>query len=80
MIFERDEVLTQAGRPFGVFTPYKNAWLEALTPSAPAARIRSTRYAGALAPPAAGIAGAMPALEAMGFRRTNLRRSASAPG
>ena len=27
-IFEKDEVLTQAGRPFTVFTPYKNAWLK----------------------------------------------------
>ncbi|MFN4882876.1 MAG: cryptochrome/photolyase family protein [Burkholderiales bacterium] len=31
-IFERDEVLTAAGRPFSVFTPYKNAWLKRLTP------------------------------------------------
>ena len=28
-IFERSEVLTQQARPFGVFTPYKNAWLKA---------------------------------------------------
>lgn len=27
VIFERREVLTQAGGVFGVFTPYKNAWL-----------------------------------------------------
>ncbi|RYF33009.1 MAG: deoxyribodipyrimidine photo-lyase, partial [Comamonadaceae bacterium] len=26
-IFDRDELLTQAGRPYAVFTPYKNAWL-----------------------------------------------------
>ena len=26
-IFARDEILTQAGRPFVVFTPYKRAWL-----------------------------------------------------
>ena len=30
VIFERDEVLTQAGKPFSVFTPYKNAWLKQL--------------------------------------------------
>ena len=29
-IFEKDEVLTQAGRPFTVFTPYRNAWLAKL--------------------------------------------------
>jgi deoxyribodipyrimidine photo-lyase len=32
VIFARDEVLTGAGKPFSVFTPYKNAWLKALTP------------------------------------------------
>lgn len=32
VIFEEDEVLTQAHRPYGVFTPYKNAWLKKLTP------------------------------------------------
>jgi deoxyribodipyrimidine photo-lyase len=31
VIFERDEVLTQSGEPFLVFTPYKNAWLKRLT-------------------------------------------------
>jgi deoxyribodipyrimidine photo-lyase len=34
VVFERDEVLSQAGRPFSVFTPYKNAWLKRrLTPA-----------------------------------------------
>ncbi len=32
VIFERDEILTAAGTPFSVFTPYKNAWLKQLTP------------------------------------------------
>ena len=27
VIFERNEVLTQMEKPYGVFTPYKNAWL-----------------------------------------------------
>ncbi len=30
-LFERNEVLTQAGGHFTVFTPYKNAWLKRLT-------------------------------------------------
>jgi len=30
VIFEADEVLTAAGRPFSVFTPYRNAWLRRL--------------------------------------------------
>lgn len=32
VIFEKDEVLTQGGTPFSVFTPYKNAWLKKLAP------------------------------------------------
>ena len=32
VIFEKDEILTQAGRPFTVFTPYKRAWLAQLNP------------------------------------------------
>ena len=32
VIFEYSEVTTQAGTSFGVFTPYKNAWLKRLTP------------------------------------------------
>ncbi|MFM7461374.1 MAG: deoxyribodipyrimidine photo-lyase, partial [Burkholderiales bacterium] len=31
VIFEKNEVLTQAGKPFSVFTPYKNAWLKKLS-------------------------------------------------
>jgi hypothetical protein len=30
-VLDGDEVLTQAGRPFTVFTPYKKAWLKRLT-------------------------------------------------
>ncbi len=30
VIFERQEVLTQTGKPYTVFTPYKNAWLKRL--------------------------------------------------
>lgn len=32
VIFETDEVLTQDGRPYSVFTPYKNTWLKKLEP------------------------------------------------
>lgn len=31
VIFAKDEVLSLAGKPFSVFTPYKNAWLKRLT-------------------------------------------------
>ena len=68
VIFERDEVLTGAGRPFSVFTPYRNAWLKALTPF----QLRSyevAKYLGALAsPPAATI----PPLRSLGFAPSDL--------
>src|SRR4030066_1208160 len=31
VIFERDEVMKGVGRPYRVFTPYKNAWLKRVT-------------------------------------------------
>jgi deoxyribodipyrimidine photo-lyase len=33
VIFEKDEVLSQVGNPFSVFTPYKNAWLKKFQPT-----------------------------------------------
>ena len=33
VIFERDEVLSKTGTPYSVFTPYKRAWLERLSPA-----------------------------------------------
>ena len=33
VIFDRNEVATQAGTPYSVFTPYKNAWLKQLAPA-----------------------------------------------
>ncbi|MDW8451290.1 MAG: deoxyribodipyrimidine photo-lyase [Anaerolineae bacterium] len=35
VIFEEDELLTTAGQPYTVFTPYKKAWLSRITPIAP---------------------------------------------
>ncbi|MDP3797808.1 MAG: deoxyribodipyrimidine photo-lyase [Polaromonas sp.] len=70
-IFERHEVLTLAGKPYTVFTPYKNAWLKKvdgfyLKPYPVA------QYAAALAPLPAGELSAVPPLEALGFEKTNL--------
>ncbi|MDO9466575.1 MAG: deoxyribodipyrimidine photo-lyase [Thiobacillus sp.] len=68
VIFERDEVLTGAGTPFSVFTPYKNAWLKALTPSC--LRGWPVEYdADRLEPQSTPL----PSLEDMGFAPTNLR-------
>jgi deoxyribodipyrimidine photo-lyase len=79
VIFERDEVLSQAGRPFSVFTPYKNAWLKTLTPFHVKA-YPVDAHASALAPPPKGIATEIPSLEAMGFRRTHLAELGVVPG
>lgn len=68
VIFERDEVLTQAGKFFSVFTPYKNAWLKKLTPFYTQA-YPIAKYHDALAQRPAE---ALPSLESLGFARTNL--------
>lgn len=76
VIFERDEILTQAGRPFAVFTPYRNAWLAALTPEH--FYFHSVEaHQGALAPVPPALDSPLPTLEALGFAQTNL---ALAPG
>ncbi len=69
VIFERDEVLTGAGKPFSVFTPYKNAWLGKVTPF----YLRAypvEKYVASLAPSPA--ASALPSLEDLGFARSDL--------
>ena len=67
VIFERDEVLTAAGTPFSVFTPYKSAWLKALTPYQLQA-YPVERYAERLA----SLSSAIPTLEALGFVAVDL--------
>lgn len=71
VIFERSEVLTGAGAPYSVFTPYKNAWLRKLEPYYLKA-YPVEKHAAALAPVPEGVSTAMPGLESMGFARTNL--------
>lgn len=72
VIFERDELMTQSGTAFSVFTPYKNAWLKKVDPfflkAYPVAR-----HAGALAPQVPGQPG-VPTLAAIGFLPTNLHQ------
>ena len=71
VIFEGKELLTQVGRPYAVFTPYKKAWLAKvdayyLKPYPVAA------YAAALAPrPSASRQPVLPLAE-IGFEATNL--------
>ena len=72
-IFDRDEVLTQAGKPFSVFTPYKNAWLKRLTAGDCAAYPCSGQLAGS---EQAGV----PSLTEFGFAETDLAALGIQPG
>jgi len=70
VVFERAEIMTGAGTPFSVFTPYRNAWLARI--DAQSIRPWPVRdRASALAP---SQAQEVPALEALGFVRTNLHQ------
>ena len=69
VIFEKSEILTQAGGTYSVFTPYKNAWLKKINDFyLKAYPIR--KHAGNLAKTQA--AEPLPSLESIGFERTNL--------
>ena len=72
VVFERSEVLTLGGGPFSVFTPYKNAWLKKCEADCLSAW-PVARHAAALAPMPTGEPG-VPALEDLGFARTNLHQ------
>lgn len=79
VIFEKSEVLTQGGKPFSVFTPYKNAWLKraAAEPQCMApwpVEPHAARLAAPISPPA------LPSLADIGFAATNLRELGIVPG
>ena len=74
-VFERDEVLTQTGKPYSVFTPYKNAWLRKVD----AFYLKSypvERHGHRLAPRPKGHAHAVPKLAALGFEPAGLAQLA----
>ncbi len=79
LIFDRDEILSQAGKAYAVFTPYRNAWMKALTPAHLAPRSAGAD-GGALAPPPDGDAPGVPSLAALGFDATNLAALGVVPG
>jgi deoxyribodipyrimidine photo-lyase len=75
VVFERGELLTGSGKPYSVFTPYKNAWLKKVDDFYLSA-YPTEKYAEALAPVPEEIAQVVcgvPSLEAIGFEPTNLR-------
>ncbi|NWG31907.1 MAG: deoxyribodipyrimidine photo-lyase [Rhodocyclaceae bacterium] len=76
-LFERDEILTRAGAPFAVFTPYARAWRARLRP-ADLAEHDCTPRPGQLAVPRA--VSPAPTLEEIGFAPTDLRVPAGMGG
>ncbi len=72
VVFERDEVMTQAGKPYSVFTPYSRAWLAKLD----AFYLKpypSQQVADRLAPRPEVYRKGVPALGDLGFEPSNLR-------
>jgi deoxyribodipyrimidine photo-lyase len=75
VIFEQDEILTQAQQPFSVFTPYKNAWMRKIAGDGGDFYLQAypvDRYLDRLAPLPAQLADTMPSLEDLGFGKSNL--------
>jgi deoxyribodipyrimidine photo-lyase len=72
VIFERREVLTQTGKPYGVFTPYLRAWLAAMGTQGPP-RHDSQGHGERLAARPPGLDTPVPSLADIGFETTNLR-------
>jgi len=82
-VFEKDEVLSLAGKPFSVFTPYKNAWLRKLHARDDGFYLKAypiAPHASRLAPAPAGIATRVPTLAQLGFEPTNLLQVGIHPG
>ncbi|MDQ7990453.1 MAG: deoxyribodipyrimidine photo-lyase [Candidatus Dactylopiibacterium sp.] len=77
VIFERRELLTQGGQPFGVFTPYARAWLARLQPR-DTGEWPVAPFAAHLASPPDGTG--LPTLAQLGFADADLRLPAGMAG
>ena len=80
-IFEGGEVLTQAGKPFTVFTPYKNAWYKKAALGDSDFYVRPypvERYFDHLA--SSPLATGVPTLTDLGFEPTDLAQIGVVPG
>jgi deoxyribodipyrimidine photo-lyase len=79
VIFEKSEVLTQAGGTFSVFTPYKNAWLKKVTdetfdPHEIAPYKKHFAKLSDVPNAAPMLEFQVPSLEEMGFKATNITK------
>ncbi len=72
VVFERQEVMTQSGTAFSVFTPYKNAWLRKVSDFYLKA-YPVERYAQHLAPRPEATRQPVPRLSDIDFEPTNLK-------
>lgn len=68
VIFEKDEILNETGKPYRVYTPYKNKWLSKLS-SAPITSFPSETLVHNFIKTAPI---SMPALTALGFEKTSI--------
>ena len=75
VIFEKNEVLTQSGGAYNVFTPYKKAWLKKLETFFVKA-YPVEKHAAALAAQSSPL----PSLKELGFHRTELKLAAGMSG
>ena len=83
VILEKNEILTQSGKPYSVFTPYKNAWLKQLAADHDGALLASHSIAGhaaSLAPAADLPKGDLPSLTVLGFDAATPAVTAFRPG
>jgi deoxyribodipyrimidine photo-lyase len=79
VVFERNEVLTLSGKPYSVYTPYRNAWLKKLEPFF-VTGYPVDRHAASLAALPDPASAPMPTLADLGFETTNLRELHVTPG
>ena len=84
VIFEKSEVLTQTGRPFSVFTPYKNAWLKTLLAASDDPYADNPLLNKYLSPPdyarLAPTPAGLPTLSDIGFETSDLAKLGIAAG
>ncbi len=82
VVFERQELLTQQGKPYTVFTPYKNAWLKKVAQDGDDFYLKSyptERYAAHWADVSQQMPTSLkglcrvPSLQDIGFESTNLK-------
>jgi len=79
VVFERQEVLTLASKPYTVFTPYKNAWLKKIRPEDLAAH-PVAEHASALVPRPAKYRLPVPTLPDIDFENIDLTALHYKPG